>query len=481
MQARWIDINKGDKARPNLRSRYVAKEFNDGEQEGLFASTPPLEALRILVSDAATIRKGRMRKVIMINDVARAFFEAPSSRKICAELPPEELGAEDGVGCLEMSLYGTRDAAANFQAEIKTLMVGAGFAQGKHNASTYYNKGRNLRVLVHGDDFVTSGERPDIRWFQGVLEERFEISTKVIGDGPGELSSAKVLNRVISVSESGWTHEADQRHADLIVKAMGLEQAKGGKTPGEEARPWAEEEDAKLLDGREQGEFRSIAARANYLALDRADIEYATKEVCRAMATPTRGDLRKLRRLARYLIDRPRVVSRFDYQGDMPEVSGYTDSDWAGCRRTAKSTSGGAVMIGNHCIKTWSSTQKNITLSSAEAELVATVRMSTELIGITQLLHEWGMEKVGSVYIDSSAALAVVKRKGAGKMRHVRVGELWIQEKSENGEIEYVKTAGSNNPADLMTKYLAESVIIRHVDFLHQEFQKGRADLTLTV
>ena len=89
---RWIDINKGDDERPNYRSRFVAKEYNDGKDSSLFASTPPLEALRMIVSLAATKSPGQTgRKVIMMNDVARAFFEAEASRTICVELPDEDL------------------------------------------------------------------------------------------------------------------------------------------------------------------------------------------------------------------------------------------------------------------------------------------------------------------------------------------------------------------------------------------------------
>ena len=51
----WIDIDKGDDETPTYRSRAVAKEFNDGAINGLFAGTPPLEALRALVSEAGTI------------------------------------------------------------------------------------------------------------------------------------------------------------------------------------------------------------------------------------------------------------------------------------------------------------------------------------------------------------------------------------------------------------------------------------------
>ena len=122
-------------------------------------------------------------------------------------------------------------------------------------------------------------------------------------------------------------------------------------------------------------EFRTLAARANYLALDRPDIQFATKELCRGMANPTVGDKRKLKRLARYLIEMPRIVSKFAFQEEPHELTGFSDSDWAGCKKTSKSTSGGAIKSGSHCIKTWSTTQKNITLSSGEAELVACVNM----------------------------------------------------------------------------------------------------------
>jgi hypothetical protein len=58
VKTRWIDINKGDWENPNFRSRFVAKEFNDGAGEGLFASTPSLEALRFLMSELATVDSG---------------------------------------------------------------------------------------------------------------------------------------------------------------------------------------------------------------------------------------------------------------------------------------------------------------------------------------------------------------------------------------------------------------------------------------
>ena len=51
---RWIDVNKQDKANPLYRSRLVGKEFNTHNDMTLYAATPPLEALRLILSIAAT-------------------------------------------------------------------------------------------------------------------------------------------------------------------------------------------------------------------------------------------------------------------------------------------------------------------------------------------------------------------------------------------------------------------------------------------
>ena len=273
-----------------IRSRLVGKEFNDGREDGIFAATPPLEALKLIISDAATGGPGE--KSIMINDVARAFLEAPMRRMVCVEIPEEDRTPEDdrmaNVALLNMSLYGTRDAASNFQEEVGKFMRANGFIRGKYNASTYYHPEKDIKDLVHGDHFVSSGRGKDLLWLKGKLQGRFEIKTKVIGLGQGESREERVLNRVISVGPEGWQYEPDQRHAELIIRGLGLEGAHSVKTPGEAPKPWMEKEDEEKVTGREVTMFRALAARAYYLAADRSDIQYATKEICRGMAAPMR-------------------------------------------------------------------------------------------------------------------------------------------------------------------------------------------------
>ena len=107
---------------------------------------------------------------------------------------------------------------------------------------------------------------------------------------------------------------------------------------------------------------------------------YSAKECCRFMSAP--GELAQgaLKRLGRYLVSRPRLVFRLDYQS-AERLEVYTDTDWAGCPKTRKSTSGGCVMLGCHAIKHWSSTQSSVALSSGEAEFAGVIRGAGQEFG----------------------------------------------------------------------------------------------------
>ena len=151
-----------------------------------------------------------------------------------------------------------------------------------------------------------------------------------------------------ATADGGWQYEADQRHAQLIIDGLHMRHANGVKTPGEDARKCdLEEENGAPLVGPETTLFRALAARANYLAQGRSDIQFAAKEICRGMAAPTQAHIRMLKRLARYLLSVPRVVWDFaPVAAPCMHLDAYSDADWAGCRVTGKSASGGTLMIG---------------------------------------------------------------------------------------------------------------------------------------
>ena len=152
---------------------------------------------------------------------------------------------------------------------------------------------------------------------------------------------------------------------------------------------------------------------------------YCAKEVTRYMATPTTADWEKVVRLGRYLKNRPRVRLWYNFQETQCQLETYSDTDWAGCRRTRRSTTGGS-----HLIKMWCKTQSGVALSSAKAELYGFARASAETMGLISMFKDLDTHMNGLVLEDASAALAIVARRGLGKLRHLDTKYLWIQEKS---------------------------------------------------
>ena len=199
------------------------------------------------------------------------------------------------------------------------------------------------------------------------------------------------------------------------------------------------------------------------------------------MSAPKASDMRRLRKIGKYLLGKPRLVSKFKYQ-DMPStITSFTDSDWAGCTKSAKSTSGGAICLGEHVIKTYCKQQKVIALSSAEAELYAMVAASAETLALQAYAHDLGLEFGCELYCDSAAALGIAQRAGIGKVRHLRTQGLWVQEVRVSGRIAYKKVLGEKNPADLLTKHMSADLSARHLECLNMDFSKGRAEAAPTL
>ena len=74
-----------------------------------------------------------------------------------------------------------------------------------------------------------------------------------------------------------------------------------------------------------------MTARLNYLGPDRVDVQYATKEAARYMSAPRTSHLNGLTKIGKYLVGRPRLIVHFKWQETPCMITGYTDSDWAGC------------------------------------------------------------------------------------------------------------------------------------------------------
>ena len=99
-------------------------------------------------------------------------------------------------------------------------------------------------------------------------------------------------------------------------------------------------------------------------------------------------------------------------------------------------------------------TQKPRGLSSPEAEYYGICSGGAEGLYVQSCLRFVGYETQIEIEVDASSAKAMAERQGVGKVRHVEVRYLWIQDKVEDGTFLIKKIPGKTNPADIGTKHL---------------------------
>ena len=104
--------------------------------------------------------------------------------------------------------------------------------------------------------------------------------------------------------------------------------------------------------------------------------------------------------------------------------------------------------------QTLAKTQTTISLSSGEAELHGIAQGMTQALGIHSLMRDMGSDLPIVVHSDATAAIGIARRKGLGKIRHLDVTDLWIQDKVRSKLIGLKKILGTDNPADIFTKYV---------------------------
>ena len=110
-------------------------------------------------------------------------------------------------------------------------------------------------------------------------------------------------------------------------------------------------------------------------------------------------------------------------------------------------------MRGRHLIMHWSRTQSTVALSSCEVELNGICKACQESRAGANLAQELGQELVPVILTDASAARGVVLREGSGKIKHLEVRQLWVQELAAKGKALVKKICRSVNVSDMLTHH----------------------------
>ncbi|CAK0865658.1 unnamed protein product, partial [Prorocentrum cordatum] len=434
----WVDVNKGDDRKPNVRCRLCVAEtrYRTNAEED--------------------------QHVLMFLDITRAHPHCEMKR----------------------CLYGCRDAGQNFELLVRETLEGKmGFSCGAWCPCIYRRGDGKLVAYVYGDNFVLKGSRTDNLEFYRELQKYMWVKLEgMLGPNKsaGDVQEVVCLNRVFRwVSRGDVELEADSRHAFIMMQQLNLWRgSKALSTPGVKAKSAGR---GRVLEGEEATRYRSLVMRASYLSEDRPDIKYAVKEAAKCMHEPCEHGMELVKRIARHLLGRPRLVQRFRRRRWSGVLKGFSDSDFAGCLETRKSTSCGVFQLGDHMIRVFSATQGSEALSSGEAEWYALVHTVSCGIGLVSLARDMGYELELRLAGDATAASGIAHRRGAGRIRHIETKALWLQRHVTERRVILSKTLGKVNVADLGTKHQAQKELDEMLGLLGFFVATGKSALSLAV
>ena len=419
--------------------------------------------MKMMLVDAA--KKGH---VAAIGDCSGAFYQAPldpdgSGEKVYIEPPPEAGLPHDMVWEAVSAFPGLKGAPKAWDVHSSKVLTGEmQMDQSRYDGCIFFRigDGYDQKTGRHIDDFLVTGPKEQVNSFLAEAKEKLNMQdvVRLFEDGDEGRLLALNLRKV----EGGFALQGNPLLITDMAELLSMENAKTSEVP-ETSNAKKQPDDDEELDITGAAIYRTCVGKALYLSHQRPDIQHTVNKLSKEMRAPTMKGWRRLKKLARYLLGTREVYQLMVPRDGSDSLQTYTDSDWADDPDTRKSISGGTVMMFGCAVLARARTQKTPALSSAEAELYAIGSGAIETLGADTLLKEWGYgDTTPTLMTDSSSALAVTKKRGPGRMKHIELKMLSVQDWVKEKRLRMGKVSTEANPADLLTKALSKEKLVRH-------------------
>ena len=433
---------------------------------------------------------------ILIMDVKDAFLTVPQRDLVIVQIPvwaQTDDMITKGIGHWKLlrCLPGQRRAALHWHEHFESTVNQLDFISFEGMVTVYKHKVKQMYITIHVDDLLVIGSNDDCNWFKEEISKCFTVKS----DGPystDEKWESQYLKRTLICNESGIVVEPNKKYIPKLLELLKIENRRGKSLPHHaQLESYSAERvlEKEKLGADESRIFRGGLGICLYLAQDRPDVQESVRTLSGYMGCPTIKAMAALKHLASYL------KNTMDYgvmlykcgPGDVLmdhlsqfcqvdsdslrrtrsdfELEVYSDSNWAGCNVTRKSTTSFMVFLCGSLIFSACRTQASVALSSCEAELLAGTAAVGDAIQMSHILrflvNETALENTGKVtltlHTDSSSAKAVWQRRGSGRLKHIDTRMLWLQRMLRKQYIRLQKVPTMYNPSDLNTKKLSRA------------------------
>ncbi|GAU22432.1 hypothetical protein TSUD_123190 [Trifolium subterraneum] len=349
---------------------------------------------------------------------------------------------------LQKSLYGLKQASCKWYEKLTSLLISEGYSQSTADYSlfTLHNASHFTALLIYVDDIILAGtDLNEITRIKKILDTHFKIK---------DLGVLKYfLGLEVAQSREGITISQRKYCLDLL-KDSGLLGSKPASTPLDPAVK-LHIDDSKPYEN--VSLYRRLIGKLLYLCNTRPDISFATQQLSQFLHKPSVNHYHAACRVIRYLKHNPGRGLLFPRKSDIQLLS-FSDSDWAGCLDTRKSTSGYCFFLGSSLISWKAKKQTTVSRSSSEAEYRALSSATCELIWLTYLMDDLKVQcsKLPVIYCDSQSALHIASNPVFHeRTMHLEIDCHLVREKVQQGILRLLPIPTEEQLADCLTKSLA--------------------------
>ena len=431
-----------------LRDRSLIKQPARLEDYVLNAEGIEFSEISSLESRLSTVRSvlsvaARDKLYLLQFDVSTAFLYGDLEEDIYM-IQPE--GCDDGSGrvChLKRSLYGLKQAPRCWNKKFNDFLTKEGFKSSFADPCLYIRNlnGRKLILVLYVDDgLIASSNKEDVEQFITDLKKSFQISC----------SEAKFYLGLEIAQEKDGIKITQKGYIEKILKKFNMENANPVETP-------IIKSSQNIEPGKAESKFpyRSAVGALMYLMVGtRPDIAYAVGVASRSLENPTEDDIVKVKRIFRYL--RGTVSHGIKYQADSVKgLEAYSDADHAGDLATRRSTTGVICCFAEGAVSWFSQRQASVSISTTEAEIVASSEAARELVWLKRLFADLTHIDKTRLFVDNEAAIKLAHNPEMHRRtKHIETRHFYVRECVQENLLEVERISSQDQLADIMTKPL---------------------------
>jgi transposase InsO family protein len=440
------------------KSRFVVQGFRQvygRDYEETHSPVANIKSIKMVLSVAA-----RRDYELLQMDFDTAFLNAVLDEEVFVKQPQGfHVGGPDMVWKLNKALYGLKQASRQWYKTIHAFMMKIGYEPLKTDPCVYKKisqTGKLMLVCLYVDDTMIAVHKDDVQeWERDKARIADAYPIKDLGECQWILNMKVTRDRakrVITLSQRAYIERITTERGMAETRTVSTP-----VTPGDFNMPI---DPSKDLDEEQTTYYQSLIGALLYVAnITRPDVAYAIGRLCQVTIKPNKIHLEIAKRVLRYLYQTRHYTMTFGGPRAMnPTLEGYSDSDWAGCLETRRSTSGCLVRFNGDVISWMSRRQKTVALSSAEAEYMALSEVTKEIIWYRTWIWEvFGIWTTGLVYEDNQATKAIAEGVSTirDRTKHIDIRYRFINEAVQDQKIKIQWIDTQHQQADILTKPLS--------------------------